>query len=96
MLNPLEPAENDNPLDAAKPNGAGDPISVKQPNPDGSKGPLLSPLVVNGIAMVVTFMWAGSFIADILSTEYQPPTGIHLAFMVVLGSIFGSQLFQRK
>lgn len=55
-------------------------------------GGLLSPLITNSIAVIVTIIWASSFIADIAMDEYQPPTSIHVAFMVVLGSVFGLQL----
>ncbi len=56
----------------------------------------VSPAVANGIAIVVTLVWAVSFVADIIpSANYDPPTAIHAAFMVVVGSIFGVQLFSR-
>lgn len=80
-----------------QPNGKGTPLSVfDQPDPDSkSKSSLLSPVVVNGIAVVVTMVWAVSFVADIVSKDYAPPAGIHLAFMLVLGSIFGAQLISK-
>lgn len=78
--------------------GDGIPLSVfDQPDPKPvSKSGLLSPLAVNAIALVVTFIWAISFLADILVADYSPPGAIHLAFMVVLGSIFGAQIVQGR
>ncbi len=59
-------------------------------------GTVLTPLVTNSIALIVTFIWAGSFITDILRSDYHPPTAIHVAFMVVLGSVFGLQIFNGR
>lgn len=84
-----------------QPNGKGIPLTVFD-IPDETEeevkdsGPRISPLVTNGIAVVVTLMWATSFIADIFSTEYQPPTAIHVAFMAMIGAIFGFQLVKGK
>ncbi len=59
-------------------------------------GSVLTPIVTNSIALVVTFIWAGSFIADIVRADYHPPTAIHVAFMMVLGSVFGLQIFNGR
>lgn len=81
-----------------QPNGDGIPLSLfDKPDPDSDpKKSVLSPLVVNIIAIVVTVIWATSFIADILVESYQPPTSIHVAFMVILGGIFGVQIAQGR
>lgn len=81
------------------PPGEGVPLSIfdipdKEDEVRSNK--TISPLVSNGIAITVTLVWATSFIADIVSTEYQPPTSIHVAFMVVIGAIFGFQFVQGK
>lgn len=55
----------------------------------------LSPGVVNAIAAVVTGMWALSFVADIVIADYTPPTNIHVAFMLIVGAVFGSQFVRR-
>lgn len=52
----------------------------------------LSPGVVNAVAVTVTAVWALSFAADVIIAAYTPPTSIHLALMVVLGGVFGSQI----
>lgn len=66
--------------------------------PDDSqpKAHLLSPVVINTIALVVTVVWSASFVADILIMSYSPPSAIHVAFMVILGGIFGVQIVQGK
>lgn len=67
-------------------------------NGNGGNGgmPKLSPKVVNAIALVVTIVWAITFMADIALEAYNPPGGIHAALMLVLGGVFGSQLVKGK
>jgi hypothetical protein len=55
----------------------------------------LSQSVVNAVAVVVTIVWGISFVADILIPDYVPPTNVHMALMVVLGGVFGSQFIKR-
>ena len=57
---------------------------------------LIDTRIANGIAIVVTLVWATAFIADIISDKYAAPVGIHAAFMTVIGSIFGYQLVAGK
>lgn len=52
--------------------------------------------VVNAIAIIVTLVWAVTFLADIGLKEYQPPAGINVAFMLVLGAIFGIKAIGSK
>lgn len=52
--------------------------------------------VVNGIAIVVTMVWAASFIADIFLVKYNPPSQIHAAMLIVVGSLFGFQITSKK
>jgi hypothetical protein len=56
----------------------------------------VSTWIPNLIALVVTVVWATSFIADIAIPEYSPPVYIHVAFMAVVGSIFGFQVVSRR
>lgn len=52
--------------------------------------------VIVTLALTVTFVWATSFVADIIQGEkYEPPIAIHGAMLVVLGSIFGFQLIKK-
>lgn len=81
------------------PHGEGLPLSIfdlADEEDEVRSDKTISPFVSNGIAITVTLVWATSFIADIASTEYQPPTAIHVAFMVVIGAIFGFQFVQGK
>jgi hypothetical protein len=64
-------------------------------NGNGNKPYRLSQQVVNTVAIVVTIVWGISFIADILVPGYDPPTNVHMALMVVLGGVFGSQFVKR-
>ncbi len=75
--------------------------SVEKPTarpktPSNPKGSLLSPFVTNGIAVSVTIIWSVSFVADILVKTYDPPGAIHVAFMVILGGVFGLQIFNGR
>jgi hypothetical protein len=48
------------------------------------------------IAVVVTVVWAISFLADIVpALNYEPSPYIHLAFMLVLGGLFGASFVGR-
>lgn len=86
-----------------QPHGRGTPLSVfdipdeeVEVTPTNNGHRMLSPWVINGIAVVVTIIWATSFVVDMLSTEYSPPVGIHVVFTTVVGSIFGYQLVSGK
>lgn len=50
-----------------------------------------------GIASVVTTVWAISFLVDIIPRlDYEPSPFIHLAFMLILGALFGERLVRRN
>lgn len=70
-----------------------DPGRGGQPRPGERNGnrEILKPEIVNGIAIVVTVIWAASFVADFLIPTYSPPATIHAAFMLIVGAVFGSQ-----
>lgn len=55
----------------------------------------LSPYVINGIAIIVTIVWAGSFVADVSLDHYNPPSQIHMVMLAIVGSIFGFQFVHR-
>lgn len=44
------------------------------------------------IIVVITLLWAGTFLAQIFRPEYHPPSGIHAVFLGMLGVIFGRQI----
>ncbi len=71
-------------------------VAKKPENKPTSKGSLLSPVVINGIAVSVTGIWATSFLADILVKSYEPPGAIHVAFMMILGGVFGIQIINGR
>lgn len=41
------------------------------------------------IAMVVTVVWAASFVADLAVKGYDPPGAIHVAMLAVVGFFYG-------
>ena len=47
------------------------------------------------VASVVTFVWAGSFVADITTADYAPDPSIHLVMMVIAGGLFGHEIVRR-
>ena len=56
----------------------------------------ITPYVVNGIATVVTLVWAASFVADVMLETYNPPGQIHMIMMGIVGSLFGFQIMNRN
>lgn len=44
------------------------------------------------VMLTVTFIWAASFIADVLLEEYSPSPYIHAAMMTILGALFGREI----
>lgn len=82
------------------PHGEGLPLSIFDIPDEEVKvtgnGNKVNPWVINGIAVVVTIIWAASFVVDMLSIDYAPPVGIHVVFTTVVGSIFGYQLVSGK
>jgi hypothetical protein len=52
--------------------------------------------ISNVIAIVVTTVWACSFLADIVFKEYQPSAFVHLAMMAVVGAAFGHSFIAKK
>lgn len=49
----------------------------------------------NIIALVVTGVWALSFIADIILTSYEPSPYLHAIMMTVAGAAFGGSLLKK-
>lgn len=54
------------------------------------------PRIVNGIAVLVSIVWAISFVADIVIATYDPSPFVHLAMMTVVGAAVGSNVLKRK
>lgn len=47
--------------------------------------------VTNGIAITVTVVWSVAWLYGMISADYDMPTFIHAAFMIVITGIFGLQ-----
>lgn len=56
---------------------------------NNSNGPLFSSNLTTGIAILVSVIWAASFIADIALPQYDPSPFVHLAMMTVVGAVVG-------
>lgn len=53
--------------------------------------------VAASVIAVVTFVWAASFIVDIIpSIPYEPSPFIHIAMMGVIGSVLGIGVIRGK
>ncbi|MGH2374566.1 MAG: hypothetical protein ACRDIC_14750 [bacterium] len=48
------------------------------------------------IAILVSVVWAVSFIADILIPTYDPSPFVHLAMMTVVGAAFSHSVLRRN
>jgi hypothetical protein len=57
---------------------------------------VLTPKTINLIALTITFVWAVSFLADILlGDKYDPSPYVHLIMMALVGSVFTGNLLRR-
>lgn len=50
--------------------------------------------IANGIAMVVTLVWAASFAADVLVADYDPNPLIHTIMLAVVGGAVGHSILK--
>lgn len=57
--------------------------------PKKSSGPAFDKRLVNGIAILVSTIWAISLGADIIVKDYDPSPFVHLAMMAVVGAVVG-------
>lgn len=56
------------------------------PNGNGQTKPVLDPRVSNGIAIVITSIWAISYLVDMASKSYDPPAAVNAIMMIVAGA----------
>lgn len=52
--------------------------------------------VATGLAIVITVVWAISFIVDVIVTAYDPPASVHALMMMVAGAVFGEGLLKTR
>jgi hypothetical protein len=62
----------------------------------GRKGGVVSPFVVDYIAVLVVTGWVILLIADVLVKDYKPDKIVHLIAGGLLGSIFGFRILTSK
>jgi uncharacterized membrane protein YeaQ/YmgE (transglycosylase-associated protein family) len=68
-------------------------IGAEVANGRNGKSPISQP-IANGIAIVITVVWAASFIADIFIKDYDPSPFVHFIMLGVAGAIFGHSFFK--
>lgn len=56
----------------------------------------MNPRTGNLIALVVTAVWAISFLADIISKSYAGSPYVHAIMMLVAGAAFSGQLIKKN
>ena len=61
---------------------------------NGNGRPPLSPIVSTAIALVVTIVWAASFLADIVVKDYDPNPLVHFIMLAVVGAAFGHSVLR--
>lgn len=45
----------------------------------------VSPKTMDVVVIIVSLTWGGSFVADMIVTTYDPPTGLHQVMMLLIG-----------
>lgn len=63
---------------------AGDDARARPPGRGG-----VDPRITNLVAVVITLVWMGSFLADIVVPDYDPSPFVHMTMMGLAGAIFG-------
>ena len=53
---------------------------------NGQQKPVLDPRVSNGIAIVITLVWAISYLVDMAMNTYDPPASVNAIMMIVAGA----------
>lgn len=56
----------------------------------------MNPRTSNLIALVVTAVWAISFLADIILKSYEGSPYVHAIMMLVAGAAFSGQLIKKN
>ena len=57
---------------------------------------VFDPRVVNGIAIIVTLVWAVSYLSDIIVAGYSPSPFLHAALVLVMTAAFGLKALKKK
>lgn len=52
--------------------------------------------VSNIVALVVTFVWAASFLGDAFIETYDPPSSVHTVMMLVAGAAFADGIMRNR
>lgn len=55
-----------------------------------TNGNAISPRMRNGIALVITTVWAGSFVADVTLASFETSPFIYMTMLGLAAAIFGS------
>lgn len=46
----------------------------------------------NGLAVLVSLVWAGSFVLGAIRPDYRADPAVHGAFVIVLGAVYGVKI----
>ncbi len=72
------------------PSGSPPVLPGGPPRTGNGNGYLVSPAIRNGIAIVITAVWASTFIASIFLPMFQPSPFVHMAMLGLAAAVFGS------
>ena len=62
---------------------------MPRPTPQQRRVP---PWLSNGLAVLVSFVWAGSFVLGAVRPGYSADPAVHGAFVIVLGAVYGVKI----
>lgn len=66
------------------------PSATPEPTPDVSPIVGISANMRNGIALVITVVWAGSFVADVVLGDFETSPFIYMTMLGLAAAVFGS------
>jgi len=52
--------------------------------------------LIIAIAILITVVWAVSFVADAVNKTYEPPPSVHPLMLMVAGAAFGSEMLRTR
>jgi hypothetical protein len=52
--------------------------------------------LVNWLAVVITVIWAISFVLDAVITKYDPPESVHALMLIVAGAAFTGTVIKTR
>ena len=56
----------------------------------------VSAKTMDRVVIIVSLVWGGSFITDMIVTTYDPPTGLHQVMMLLIGFLVAGRAQAEK